>query len=78
MPAITYGLETTLPVSELHQHNLQVCENNWIRKIAGVRRVERRTLKDLREEVGNKACLVGRIVKSRMKWAGHMVRMNDG
>ena len=33
-------------------------------------------MKDLREEVGTKACTVCKIVKSRMKWAGHMVRMN--
>ena len=72
----TYGLET-LALSELHQHKLHVCENNRIRNIAGVRRVERRRMKDLREEVGTKACIVGKIVKSRMKWAGHMVRMND-
>ena len=76
VPASTYGLET-LALSELHQHKLQVCENNWIRKIAGVRRVERRRMKDLREEAGTKACTVGKIVKSRMKWAGHMVRMKD-
>ena len=50
VPASTYGLET-LALSELHQHKLQVCENNWIRRIAGVRRVERRRMKDLREEV---------------------------
>ena len=31
----------------------------------------------LREEVGTKACMVGKIVKSRMKWAGHMIRMKD-
>ena len=72
VPASTYGLET-LALSELHQHKLQVCENNWIGKIAGVMRVERRRKKDLREEVGTKACIVGKIVKSRMKWAGHMV-----
>ena len=24
-----------------------------------------------------KACIVGKIVKSRMKWVGHMVRMKD-
>ena len=76
VPASTYGLET-LALSELHQHKRQVCENNWIRKIAGVRIMERRRMKDLREEVGTKACIVGKIVKSRMKWAGHMVRMND-
>ena len=74
--ARTYGLET-LALSELHQHKLQVCENNWIRKLAGVRRVETWRMKDLRVEVGTKACIVGNIEKSRMKWAGHMVRMND-
>ena len=30
-------------------------------------------MKYLREEVGSKACIVGKIVKSRKKWAGHMV-----
>ena len=34
-------------------------------------------MKDVREEVGTKACIIGRIVKSRMKWAGYMVRMKD-
>ena len=29
-------------------------------------------MKDLREEVVTKSCIVGKIVKSRMKWAGHM------
>ena len=72
----TYGLET-LALPELHQHKLQVCVNNWIRRIAGVKRVERRRMKNLREEVGTKACIFGNIVKSRMKWAGHMVRMKD-
>ena len=42
VPASIYGLET-LALSELHQHKLQVCENNLIR--------------------------------SRVKWAGHMVRI---
>ena len=76
VPASTYGFET-LVLSELHQHKLQVCENNRIRRIAGVKRVERRRMKDLREEVGTKACIVAKIVKSRMKWARHMVRMKD-
>ena len=34
-------------------------------------------MKDLREEVGTKACTVGKIVKSRMEWAGYMVIMKD-
>ena len=34
-------------------------------------------MKDLREEVGTKACIVGKIVNRRMKWAGHMIEMKD-
>ena len=41
VPTSTYGLET-LAMSELHQHKLPVWENNWTRRIAGARRVERR------------------------------------
>lgn len=75
-PAMLYGLET-LPVSEKHQHRLQVCENNWVRRIAGVKRVDRRRMDELREEVGIQKCLMGRLVKSRMKWAGHVERMKE-
>ena len=32
-------------------------------------------MKDLSIEIGTGACVVGKIVKSRMRWAGHMVRM---
>ena len=34
-------------------------------------------MKYLRKEVGTKACVAGKIVKSRMKWSGHIVRMKD-
>ena len=75
-PAMLYGLET-LPVTEKHQHRLQVCENNWVRRIAGVKRVDRMRMDELREEVGIQKCLMGRLVKSRMKWAGHVERMKE-
>ena len=52
-------------MSELHQHKLHVCGNNWLRRIAGVKRVERRRMKDLREEVGTKSCIAGKIVKGK-------------
>ena len=38
---------------------------------------ERRRIKDLRGEVVTEVCTLGRIGKSRMKWAGPMVRMKD-
>ena len=63
VPAITFVVRK-FAQSELHQHKLQVCENKWIRKLAEVRRVERRRMKDMREEVGTEACVVGTIVKA--------------
>ena len=71
-----YALET-LPVTEKHQHRLQVCENNWVRRIAGVKIVDRRRMDELREEVGIQKCLMGRLLKSLMKWAGHVERMKE-
>ena len=75
-PAMLYGLET-LHVTEKHQPRLQVCENNWVRRIAGVKRVDRRRMDELREEVGIQKCLMGILVKSRMKWAGHVERKKE-
>ena len=49
--SILYGL-ATLVLSEQQQNELQVCENNWIRTKADVKRVERRIMKDPRQEVG--------------------------
>ena len=75
-PEMLYGLET-LPVSEKHRHRLHVCENNWVRRIAGVKKVDRRRMDELREDVGIQKCLMERLVKSEMKWAGHVERMKE-
>ena len=62
-------------MSQLQQHKLYVCESNWIRRIAGVKSAERGRMKDLGEEVGTKACIVGQIVKSESGWTyGHNER----
>ena len=39
--------------------------------------MDRRRMDELREEVGIQKCLMGRLVKSRMKWAGHVERMKE-
>ena len=46
-----YGTET-LALTELQQQRLQVCENNWVRKISRVTRADRRRMVELREERG--------------------------
>ena len=54
---------------EQQRCGLQVCENDSIRRIAGDMRLERRIMKDLREEIGTEACIVGKIDESRIKSA---------
>ena len=44
---------------------MRVCENNWVRRIVGVKRVGRRRRMDkLREETGVQMSLTGRLVNS--------------
>ena len=40
----------------------------------GVKRVDRRRMDKLREEFGEQVHLTGRLVKSWLKWAGHLVQ----
>ena len=74
-PACLYGTET-LAMTELQQR-LQVCENNWVRKIARVTRADRRRMVELREETGVQRSLTERLVRSRLQWAGHVERISD-
>ena len=46
---MVYGLEMAA-LTERQQERLQVCEKNWVRGIAGVKRVNRR-MYELREEI---------------------------
>ena len=39
--------------------------------------MDRRRMDELREEVGIQKCLMGRLVKSRLKWAGHVEQMKE-
>ena len=41
----------------------------------GVKRVDRRRMDELREEIGVQMSLTGRLVKCLLRWAGHLVRM---
>ena len=38
-----------IALTELQQQRLQVCENNWVRKIAGVTRADRRRIVEGRD-----------------------------
>ena len=74
--ACLYGMET-VALTELQQQRLQVCENNWVRKITRVTRADRRRMVELMEETVVQRSLTERRVRSRLQWAGHVERMAD-
>ena len=40
-------------------------------------RVDKRRMDELREEIGVQMSLAGRLVKCRLRWAGHLVQMRE-
>ena len=52
----------SLLIVDKQQEELQVCENNWIRRIAGVKRIDKRRMEELREEVGVRESLTRKLV----------------
>ena len=49
----TRGLET-MALTERHQKDAQICENNWVRRIVGMKRMEYIRMGEVRVEVGVK------------------------
>ena len=64
-------------MTELQQQRLQVCANNWVRKIARVTSAGRRIMVELREETGVQMSLTEKLLRSRLQWTGHGERMAD-
>ena len=53
------------------------CKNNGIRRIVGVKREDKRRKDELRVEVGVKESFKNKLMRNRLKWAGHVERMGD-
>ena len=71
-----YSLEM-VALTERQQQRLQVCKNNWVRRITGVKTVDQRRMDELREEIGVQVSLIGRLVKCQLRWVGHLVQMGE-
>ena len=56
-PAYLYGLETMAMTEKTKQN--EVCGINWVRSVVGVKRVDKRRMEELREEVGVRESLGG-------------------
>ena len=64
-------------MTEKNEKDLQTCENNWVRRMCRVRKVDRVRVEDMRERLGIKMGVKRKIVMQRMRWAGHVARMPD-
>ena len=51
---------------------MQICEYNWIRISVGVKKAGNRRMTKLGIEVGVRNSFVKKLVRSRVKWAGHV------
>ena len=68
------GLET-MALTGKHQEKLQVCANNWMRRIVGAKRVDKRRLDELRVEVEVNESYQKKLTRSRVKRARHVDRL---
>ena len=73
-PACLCGLESVVRTTTTEAANLceQLGSSNNKNKEGGQK------MKDLRKEVGMQCSLTGKLVRNRMRWAGHLVRMDAG
>ena len=51
-------------------------QNNWVRRIAGVKSVARRMMDEARE-IDTRTSLIEGSVNSRLRWTGHLVQMEE-
>ena len=54
-----------MAMTETQKEKLQVSENNWVRRISGVKIIDKRRMEELREEVGVKESPTRKLVRSR-------------
>jgi hypothetical protein len=80
LPVVVYGCESW-PLTLREEHRLRVFENRVLRRIFGPKRDEvTGEWRNLHNKELSDLCswpIIVKIVKSRMKWTGHVARMRE-
>ena len=76
MPILLYGSETWRLTTAM-ENQLNACENRWLRRIFRIEYMERISLSivKVRARTGQEIA-ENTVRKRRMKWCGHIARMN--
>jgi hypothetical protein len=81
VPFVLYGCETWSPTF-WEEHRLRVFENRVLRKIFGPKREEDGSWRKLHNDELHSlysSLNIDKVIKSRrMRWAGHVARMEEG
>jgi Reverse transcriptase (RNA-dependent DNA polymerase) len=76
IPVLLYGSECWCLRKE-DERRLLVAEMSWLRRIRGRSRRERIRNEITRKELGAEQTVVEKIKKRRLRWFGHVMRMDD-
>jgi hypothetical protein len=75
VPVLVYGAECWCLKKE-DEHRINVAEMNWLRRLLKVTRWDRIRNDVIRERLGQQETVVNKICKRRLKWFGHVSRMD--
>ena len=75
IPALLYGSECWT-LKKADEDKLLVMEMGWLRGILGVSRLQRLRNEEVRKMISLKSTVVERIQERRLRWFGHVSRMD--
>ena len=75
-PIATYAC-STWTLTKKDTNKLRVFENNCLRKILGIKLIDRVSIQKLHEKAGSLPVIVNHVKKQRLQWFGHVMRMED-
>jgi hypothetical protein len=73
-PILLYGSECWT-MRKQDEKRILTAEMSWLRKIAGVSRLQRIRNDDIRQALGIQTTLLDKVIQRRLRWFGHVERM---
>jgi hypothetical protein len=75
-PILLYGSECWT-IRKIDEHRILVAEMSWLRRIAGITRLQKIRNEEIRAILNVKTTLIDNITERRLRWFGHVERMSS-